>query len=91
MLLNSKIKKLVLCAPSNAAIDEIITRLATRGLMGSPKIFSKDEKVKDSLEISRIMVRLGAMEYEPSPVVKAYTVDSRVESELLRSKIYSLE
>jgi hypothetical protein len=45
MLLNSKIKKLVLCAPSNAAIDEIITRLATRGLLGSPKIFSKEEKV----------------------------------------------
>jgi hypothetical protein len=37
------------------------------------------------------MVRLGAMEYEPSPVVKAHTVDSRVESELLRSKIYSIE
>jgi superfamily I DNA and/or RNA helicase len=34
MLLTSGVKKLLICAPSNAAVDEIISRLSNTGLIG---------------------------------------------------------
>ena len=34
MLLTSGVKKLMICAPSNAAVDEIISRLSNKGLIG---------------------------------------------------------
>ena len=34
MLLISGVEKILVCAPSNAAIDEIITRLHYKGLLG---------------------------------------------------------
>jgi senataxin len=40
MLLSSGIKKIMVCAPSNAAIDEIVSRVATKGFLGTPD--SKD-------------------------------------------------
>jgi senataxin len=34
MLIYSNISKVLVCAPSNAAIDEVVTRLYRRGLLG---------------------------------------------------------
>ena len=34
MLLAAGVEKIMVCAPSNAAIDEIITRVSVRGLVG---------------------------------------------------------
>jgi hypothetical protein len=34
MLISANVDKILICAPSNAAIDEIITRVSTRGLLG---------------------------------------------------------
>ena len=35
MLIGSGVEKILVCAPSNAAIDEIVTRLSTKGLLGT--------------------------------------------------------
>ena len=37
MLLSCGIKKIMVCAPSNAAIDEIIYRISTKGFIGEPE------------------------------------------------------
>lgn len=34
MLLGAGIKKILVCAPSNAAIDEIVSRVSARGFVG---------------------------------------------------------
>jgi len=36
VLYNSSKKKIMVCAPSNAAIDEIVARISTKGLIGHP-------------------------------------------------------
>ena len=33
MLIQSGVQKILVCAPSNAAIDEVVTRIETRGLV----------------------------------------------------------
>mmetsp|Transcript_41436 Transcript_41436/g.39877 ORF Transcript_41436/g.39877 Transcript_41436/m.39877 type:complete len:135 (+) Transcript_41436:157-561(+) len=68
MLLNSGVKKILVCAPSNAAIDEIILRLCKERLLGT----TSSEKMKEKL------LRIGALDYEPLPQVKQYTLDERV-------------
>jgi senataxin len=35
MLMSSGAKKILICAPSNAAIDEIVTRVSQRGFVGT--------------------------------------------------------
>ena len=37
MLLSSGINKVLVCAPSNAAVDEIVARLSTKGFIGTPE------------------------------------------------------
>lgn len=44
MLLSCEVKRILVCAPSNAAIDEIITRIGMKGFVGCP-----DEKELDSI------------------------------------------
>lgn len=34
MLISSGVEKILVCAPSNAAIDEVLTRIHNRGLVG---------------------------------------------------------
>jgi ABC-type sugar transport system substrate-binding protein len=34
MLIASGVEKILVCAPSNAAIDEVVTRLHNRGMVG---------------------------------------------------------
>jgi AAA domain len=45
------------CAPSNCAVDEILSRIKDRGLVG---ITSEVEELK------KFVVRVGAPEYEPA-------------------------
>lgn len=85
MLLSSGVKKILICAPSNAAVDEIITRLSLRGLVGVTGQFHSPSFVEETL------VRLGAMEYEPSPIVKKHTLDVRLEKQLIYEKTYKLK
>jgi hypothetical protein len=37
MLLNARVDRILICAPSNAAIDEIVLRIATFKLFGTAK------------------------------------------------------
>jgi hypothetical protein len=34
MLIHAGVEKVLVCAPSNAAIDEVVTRVHRRGLVG---------------------------------------------------------
>jgi hypothetical protein len=60
MIVNSDMSaKVLVCAPSNAAVDEIISRL-------SP------------LMPEGVLLRVGAIDYEPSPEVLKHTLEDRV-------------
>ena len=61
MLLTAGTNKIHVCAPSNAAVDEILFRLSKDGIHGVTK--QKDE-------LKKMLLRIGAMEYEPVPHVK---------------------
>lgn len=84
MLMGAGAKKILICAPSNAAVDEIITRVSERGFVGI-NTNNLDSKIEEML------LRLGSMEYEPSPVVKRHTLDERTMVSLHGNKIYDLK
>ena len=44
MLLSCGVKKIMVCAPSNAAVDEVISRISSRGFIGE-----QDPKDKESI------------------------------------------
>ena len=85
MLMSSGAKKLLICAPSNAAVDEIVTRVSQRGFVGY------DSNHSDTTKIESMLLRIGAMEYEPSAIVKKHTLDERLIKELHGNKIYDLK
>ena len=61
----SRNKKVLVCAPSNAAIDEIVTRIISKGgLFGQTEQESIDK-----------VVRIGSMDYEPSKIVQQVIFD----------------
>ena len=84
MLMGAGVKKILICAPSNAAVDEIITRVSQRGFVGV-NTNDTDGKIED------MMLRIGSMEYEPSPIVKRHTLDERTSQALYGGKIYDLK
>jgi len=86
MLLTSGVKRLHICAPSNAAADEIITRLSVKGLVGQSTLIGSESG--ELLDIESVLIRLGSMEYEPSPVVKRHTMDELLDKEVLREKTH---
>lgn len=86
MLLTSGVKRLHICAPSNAAADEIITRLSVKGLVGQSALIGSESG--ELLDIESVLIRLGSMEYEPSPVVKRHTMDELLDKEVLREKTH---
>lgn len=61
-------KKILVCAPSNAAIDEIVTRIISKG-----GLFGQNEH--DSINQ---VVRIGAMDYEPSKIVNQVIFDTKL-------------
>ena len=81
MLLSSGINKIHVCAPSNAAVDEILARLSVNGVHG----FTHCED-----DLKRTLLRIGAMEYEPAPAVKIHTLDERLRETLHDARVYEL-
>ena len=63
----SRNKKILVCAPSNAAIDEIVTRIISKGGLLGQNEHESIEKV----------VRIGSMDYEPSKIVQQVIFDQR--------------
>ena len=55
MLINAGVTKIHVCAPSNAAVDEILMRVSNKGLIGI-----------SNTKLKLILLRIGATEYEPS-------------------------
>lgn len=88
MLLTSGVGKILVCGPSNAAVDEIITRLSTKGLIRPKEL---PQGVEFPERMAKMIVRLGSMEYEPSPVVKKHTLDERMISDLYYERMYDLK
>jgi len=78
MLLSCEIKRIMVCAPSNAAIDEIIARIGKKGFLGSPDDKDLDSILEEGYTPDGMIVRLGAMEYDPGPEVKKHTLDERL-------------
>lgn len=92
MLLDSGAKKVMVCAPSNAAIDEIVSRIANNGFIGSPQkgdnhsiLGNENASVADGL-----LLRIGAADYEPSPEVKRHTLDQRLADTLCGKRVFTL-
>ena len=70
MLLQLKPKecKIQVCAPSNCAVDEILARVKDRGLTGL---------TNDITHLKKLVVRVGAPEYEPSDHIKEFTLQAQ--------------
>ena len=66
--LRTEFCKVQVCAPSNCAVDEILTRVKDRGLVG---ITSEVSSLK------KLVVRVGAPEYEPDDHIKDFTLQAR--------------
>ena len=83
MLLQLKKKycKIQVCAPSNCAVDEILTRVKDRGLVG---LTSEVEELK------KLVVRVGAPEYEPNDHIKDFTLQARCQQIAGEEKIKTL-
>lgn len=87
MLLSSGVKKIMVCAPSNAAIDEIISRISSRGFLGAPdkNIYDQDSILAEGASADGMLLRIGAVEYDPGPEVRRHTLDERL-TEVLNGK-----
>jgi hypothetical protein len=81
MLLQAGVSKIHVCAPSNAAVDEIVTRICQKGLLGM--------QVKPE-EAKKFMLRIGALEYDANTVVKGVTLDVRLNEVLSEARAYDL-
>jgi senataxin len=80
MLISSQPKKILVCTPSNSAIDEIVLRLtsdASAIKFGQRKLMRKG------------VLRIGAMDYEPLEQVKMHTLDYRL-AEAIKSAEFGL-
>ena len=82
MLLACGARKIHVCAPSNAAVDEILARLSLYGLTGI---------TKDKDELKQYFLRIGSIDYEPQESVKPHLLDNRLAEQLTSERIYSLK
>ena len=82
MLISAGARKIHVCAPSNAAVDEIVSRLSTQGLIG---ITNEREELK------KYLLRIGHMDYEPSDDIKCHLLDNRLFETMTNERVYSLK
>lgn len=93
MLLSCGIEKVLVCAPSNAAVDEIVARLSNKGFIGTP-----DKNDADSIlcgdpdsQADGVLLRIGSVDYEPQPAVMRHTLDERLKETMAGNKASMLE
>ena len=93
MLLSSGIKKILVCAPSNAAIDEIISRISSRGFIGEPdsNVYDHTSILAEGATADGMLLRIGAVEYDPSPEVRRHTLDERLTEVMNGNKAKALK
>lgn len=82
MLVGSGAKKIHVCAPSNAAVDEVLSRLSTQGLTGI---------TREREELKKHLLRIGSIDYEPTETVKQHLLDNRLTETLTSEKVYCLK
>lgn len=74
MNLNAELKeKILICAPSNAAIDEVITRIVENGLIS---------EIDTRLSVK--VVRVGILDKNPSRCVKESSLEFQAQQQLMR-------
>jgi AAA domain len=79
--LKNKSCKVQVCAPSNCAVDEILSRIKDRGLVGI---------TDDVEELKKLVVRVGAPEYEPADQIKEFTLQAQCEAIVIKEKVDKL-
>lgn len=85
-LANSR-QKIMVCAPSNAAIDQIIQRIIDKGLIGlrNLKQVQKEENKKndesedsdeyETPDLTQTLIRITGAEYQVENSIKKHTLD----------------
>ena len=68
MLIKAGVRKIHVCAPSNTAVDEIVTRMSEKGLMGCEK----------DVDMKKMLLRMASPNYETSLIVKQYELEERL-------------
>ena len=82
MLIGSGARKIHVCAPSNAAVDEVLARLSKNGLIG---VTSEREELK------KYLLRIGSMDYEVQDDIKQHSLDNRLQETLTGERVYNLQ
>lgn len=82
MLIFSGVKKIHVCAPSNAAVDEILARISQRGIIGV---------TKETEVMRKMILRLAAFEYDSDSLINQFTLDTRLKEVLNDAKEYELK
>ena len=67
-------QKIFVCAPSNAAVDEIVCRLVNKGLIS----YSGKKKKAE-------LVRIGVLDYNPPDLVRQHSMDYLIEEKMKKS------
>lgn len=80
MLLSCGVQRVLVCAPSNAAVDEVVSRLSTQGFIGTAEKGDEDSILNGDPETQAegLLLRIGSLDYEPSPAVLRHTLDERL-------------
>lgn len=59
--------KIHVCAPSNAAVDEILSRIGNKGLIGF-----------ENEDLTSMLLRVGALKHNPDPAMKRFSLDEKI-------------
>ena len=80
MLLSSGVQRVMVCAPSNAAVDEVVSRLSINGFLGVPDKNEADSILDGDAErqAEGLLLRVGSLDYDPAPAVLRHTLDERL-------------
>lgn len=96
-------QKIMVCAPSNAAIDQIIIRIIEKGLIGLKglKVKKTKEQKKNSddsseeelfePDLAQNLIRITSAEYQTETAIKKYTLDHRIIKKLSIEKFGDLK
>lgn len=107
MIMSTKLahsrQKIMVCAPSNAAIDQIIQRIIERGLIGVQKLrdLEREENKKNDIsddsddyelpDLSQTLIRISGAEYQADSNIKKFTLDQRIIKKLCIEKFGDLK
>jgi len=65
--------KVMICAPSNASLDEIMDRIDSQGLLAGV--------LGEQLQTRKVMIRLGRVKQKSREHLNKYTLDSSIEAQ----------